>query len=87
MKIGMTLTANAVRGVRSSDSVQHVKWAAQYADQHGFDIVWTTEHHFTEVAHTGSPGAILGYYAGITERVQLGYAVANTGLMLPHAMT
>ncbi|MFN8534158.1 MAG: LLM class flavin-dependent oxidoreductase [Dehalococcoidia bacterium] len=83
MEIGITLTANATRGVQSAESVQHVKWAAQYADQHGFDIVWTTEHHFTEIAHTGSPGAILGYYAGVTERVKLGYAVAIVPLHHP----
>lgn len=83
MDIGITLTANAVRGVQSRDSVQHIKWAARYADEHGFDNVWSTEHHFTEIAHSGSPAAILGYYAGVTQRVKIGYAVAIVPLQHP----
>jgi alkanesulfonate monooxygenase SsuD/methylene tetrahydromethanopterin reductase-like flavin-dependent oxidoreductase (luciferase family) len=60
-----------------------MRWAAKYVDQHGFDIVWTTEHHFTELAHSGSPGALLGYYSGVTEQVKLGYAVAIVPLHHP----
>lgn len=76
MKLGMTLTASVSPGHTSREAVQHCVWAARHADEAGFGYVWTTEHHFTEVAHTGAPSAILAHYAAITERVKLGYAVA-----------
>jgi alkanesulfonate monooxygenase SsuD/methylene tetrahydromethanopterin reductase-like flavin-dependent oxidoreductase (luciferase family) len=82
MKVGISLTATA-RGVHSHESIDFCRWAARFADQAGFDVVWTTEHHFTPIAHTGAPSAALAYYAGVTERVRLGYAVAIVPLHHP----
>ncbi|MCS6801510.1 MAG: LLM class flavin-dependent oxidoreductase [Chloroflexota bacterium] len=82
MKVGISLTATA-NGVHSHDSIDYCRWAARFADEAGFDVVWTTEHHFTAIAHTGAPSAALAYYAGVTERVRLGYAVAIVPLHHP----
>jgi alkanesulfonate monooxygenase SsuD/methylene tetrahydromethanopterin reductase-like flavin-dependent oxidoreductase (luciferase family) len=76
MKIGISLTPNLNGGTDPHEAVRHLVWAARYADAHDFDIVWTTEHHFTGVAFSSSPSVILSHYAAVTERVQLGYAVA-----------
>ncbi|MFN8533726.1 MAG: LLM class flavin-dependent oxidoreductase [Dehalococcoidia bacterium] len=82
MKVGISLTATA-NGVNSHESIDYCRWAARYVDQAGFDAVWTTEHHFTEIAHTGAPSAALAYYAGITEHAKLGYGVAIVPLHHP----
>jgi alkanesulfonate monooxygenase SsuD/methylene tetrahydromethanopterin reductase-like flavin-dependent oxidoreductase (luciferase family) len=82
MKVGISLTATA-NGFSSHDSIDYMRWAAKFADQAGFDIIWTTEHHFTEIAHTGAPSAALAYYAGVTEQAKLGYAVAIVPLHHP----
>ncbi|MCS7002248.1 MAG: LLM class flavin-dependent oxidoreductase [Dehalococcoidia bacterium] len=76
MKVGITLTPTGAGGAHPHDAVRHLVWAAQYADEHGFDNVWTTEHHFTPVAFSSSPSVLLSHYAAVTKRVNLGYAVA-----------
>ena len=76
MDIGISLTPNRNRGADPHEAVRHLVWAARYADDHGFDYVWSTEHHFTDVAFSSSPSVILSHYAAITERAKLGYAVA-----------
>lgn len=82
MKVGISLTATA-NGVSSHDSIDYCRWAAKFADQAGFDAIWTTEHHFTDIAHTGAPSAALAYYAGVTEQARLGYGVAIVPLHHP----
>ncbi|MFN8533212.1 MAG: LLM class flavin-dependent oxidoreductase [Dehalococcoidia bacterium] len=76
MDIGISLTPNRNRGADPHDAVRHLVWAARYADEHNFDYVWSTEHHFTDVAFSSSPSVILSHYAAVTERAKLGYAVA-----------
>lgn len=83
MDLGIQLGASAAGGVSSHDAIDHSMWAARYADEAGFDYIWTTEHHFTENVHTGAPSAILAYFAGVTERAKLGYGVAIVPLHHP----
>ncbi|GIW06444.1 MAG: luciferase [Dehalococcoidia bacterium] len=83
MQLGIQLGASAAGGQSSHESIDLAMWAARFADEAGFDHIWTTEHHFTENIHTGAPGAILAYVAGVTERAKLGYAVSIVPLHHP----
>jgi alkanesulfonate monooxygenase SsuD/methylene tetrahydromethanopterin reductase-like flavin-dependent oxidoreductase (luciferase family) len=41
----------------------------------GFDSIWTVEHHFTPYTMVPDPFALLSYFAGCTERVEMGTMV------------
>ena len=45
------------------------------ADQGGFDIVWTAEHHTIELTISPNPFQILAHWAAYTSNVRLGTAV------------
>lgn len=45
-------------------------------DEHGWDAIWTVEHHFlTEFSHCSNPEVLYGAIAGRTKRIRLGYGV------------
>jgi alkanesulfonate monooxygenase SsuD/methylene tetrahydromethanopterin reductase-like flavin-dependent oxidoreductase (luciferase family) len=49
------------------------------ADRLGFNTVWAVEHHFREGrSHMPSSEVFLGYLAGLTERIRLGFGVTLT---------
>jgi len=48
---------------------------ARFADETGFDSVWTIEHHFTPYTMVTNPLQYLTYIVGITRRVDLGTMV------------
>src|SRR6516164_7459156 len=41
----------------------------------GYDSIWTVEHHFTPYTMVTDPLALLSYFAGCTERVDMGTMV------------
>ncbi len=41
----------------------------------GYDSIWTVEHHFTPYTMVTDPLALLSYFAGCTERVEMGTMV------------
>ena len=41
----------------------------------GFDSLWTVEHHFTPYTMITDPLALLSYFAGCTERIEMGTMV------------
>ncbi|MGW4339524.1 LLM class flavin-dependent oxidoreductase [Rhodococcus koreensis] len=41
----------------------------------GFDSLWTVEHHFTPYTMVNNPFQLLSYFAGITERIDMGTMV------------
>lgn len=47
------------------------------ADQGGFDIAWTAEHHTIEVTIAPNPFMLLTYWAQYTNRIRLGTAVVS----------
>ena len=49
----------------------------QIADQGGFDIAWTAEHHSIEVAIAPNPFTLLTYWGQHTSRIRLGTAVVS----------
>jgi alkanesulfonate monooxygenase SsuD/methylene tetrahydromethanopterin reductase-like flavin-dependent oxidoreductase (luciferase family) len=48
---------------------------ARFADESGFDSVWTIEHQFSPYTMVTNPLQCLSYIAGITKRVHLGTMV------------
>lgn len=83
MKIGMTLTPYMGSEETAQDAITELLWAVKYADENDFDIVWSTEHHFTRGSFSGSPSVLLTQYAAMTQRIQIGYAVAIVPLHHP----
>jgi alkanesulfonate monooxygenase SsuD/methylene tetrahydromethanopterin reductase-like flavin-dependent oxidoreductase (luciferase family) len=47
------------------------------ADEGGFDILWTGEHHSIEVTIAPNPFQVLSHWAGQTRRARLGTAVVS----------
>lgn len=49
------------------------------ADPLGFKTIWAVEHHFREGrSHCPAPEVLLGYLAGVTEQIRLGFGVTLT---------
>jgi alkanesulfonate monooxygenase SsuD/methylene tetrahydromethanopterin reductase-like flavin-dependent oxidoreductase (luciferase family) len=49
------------------------------ADQRGFNTIWAVEHHFREGrSHCPAPEVLLGYLAGVTKNIRLGFGVTLT---------
>ena len=55
---------------------QHTLEMVQLADRGGFEIAWAAEHHALEMTIAPNPFQILTWWAGATERIRLGSAVA-----------
>ena len=48
---------------------------ARQVEELGFDGLWTVEHHFTPYAMVTNPLQFLTYFAGCTEKIDLGTMV------------
>jgi alkanesulfonate monooxygenase SsuD/methylene tetrahydromethanopterin reductase-like flavin-dependent oxidoreductase (luciferase family) len=47
-----------------------------YAEEMGFDVIWSVEHHsLTQYAHLSAPESFLAYIAGATKRIHVGHGV------------
>lgn len=55
----------------------------QLAEEVGFDAAWVSEHHFASDGFTPSPFTILAAYASVTDRMELGTAIALTPFYEP----
>jgi alkanesulfonate monooxygenase SsuD/methylene tetrahydromethanopterin reductase-like flavin-dependent oxidoreductase (luciferase family) len=50
-----------------------------HADQHGWDYVWLTEHHFLkQFSHMSAPEVLFGAAAYATEHIRFGFGLALT---------
>jgi alkanesulfonate monooxygenase SsuD/methylene tetrahydromethanopterin reductase-like flavin-dependent oxidoreductase (luciferase family) len=58
------------------DVVRHTLDLVQMADKGGFKIIWAAEHHALEMTIAPNPFQILTWWAGHTEKIRLGTAVA-----------
>ena len=75
MKVGMALNMLCQPG-RSDAAVVHEHMAmGDLVEPLGFDSLFALEHHFTGYAMSPAPLQLLAYYAGRTQRIQLGTAV------------
>ncbi len=59
-----------------TDVARHTLEMVQMADQGGFNIAWAAEHHALEMTIAPNPFQILTWWAGHTEKIRLGTAVA-----------
>jgi alkanesulfonate monooxygenase SsuD/methylene tetrahydromethanopterin reductase-like flavin-dependent oxidoreductase (luciferase family) len=58
------------------DAYQHTLEQAVFAEEMGWDAIWTVEHHFLEeYSHCSNPEVLYGAIASRTERLRLGYGV------------
>jgi len=55
---------------------KHSLQMVQMADQAGFDIVWTAEHHAVETTIAPAPFQLLAFWGAHAKRIRLGTAVA-----------
>ena len=62
--------------VNMEDVKRHTLEMVQLAERGGFNIVWAAEHHALEMTIAPNPFQILTWWAGHTERIRLGTAVA-----------
>ena len=80
------LAINLERMSASTDMVpvrDHTIEMVQMADRAGFEIAWAAEHHALEMTIAPNPFQILTWWAGHTDRIRLGCAVANAAYWHP----
>jgi alkanesulfonate monooxygenase SsuD/methylene tetrahydromethanopterin reductase-like flavin-dependent oxidoreductase (luciferase family) len=58
-------------------------WEVDFAEQHGFESVWVTEHHFSGYGSIGAPSVYAAGVAQRTRRIRIGYGVAVVPLHHP----
>ncbi len=58
------------------DVLRHTLDMVRMADEGGFNIVWSAEHHALELTIAPNPFQLLTWWAGHTSRIRLGTAVA-----------
>ena len=54
-----------------------------FAERHGFESVWITEHHFSGYGSIGAPSVYAAAIAQRTKRIRIGYGVAVVPLHHP----
>ncbi|HCW86463.1 MAG TPA: LLM class flavin-dependent oxidoreductase, partial [Rhodobacteraceae bacterium] len=55
----------------------------QIADEGGFDIVWSAEHHALEMTIAPNPFQLLTWWSKETSNIRLGTAVATAAYWHP----
>jgi alkanesulfonate monooxygenase SsuD/methylene tetrahydromethanopterin reductase-like flavin-dependent oxidoreductase (luciferase family) len=83
MDIGVFQLLPRGRAASDREVVEQALWEVDFAERHGFESVWVTEHHFSGFGSIGVPSV---YAAGIsqrTKRIRIGYAVAVIPLHHP----
>ncbi|MGB1863014.1 MAG: LLM class flavin-dependent oxidoreductase [Candidatus Puniceispirillum sp.] len=78
MKFQLAVNLERLDDSIDMDTVQrHTLEMVQMAEQGGFDLVWAAEHHALEMTIAPNPFQILTWWAGQTDRIRLGTAVAT----------
>src|SRR5882757_9192256 len=55
------------------------------AEQVGFDVIWSVEHHcLTQYAHLSAPESFLAFIAGATKRIHVGHGVVCLPFKMNH---
>jgi alkanesulfonate monooxygenase SsuD/methylene tetrahydromethanopterin reductase-like flavin-dependent oxidoreductase (luciferase family) len=77
MKFQLAINLERMDGTLDmGDVARHTLDMVQMADRGGFSIVWAAEHHALEMTIAPNPFSILTWWAGHTDRIRLGTAVA-----------
>src|ERR1051325_6887592 len=83
MDIGIFQLLPRGRAVTDREVVEQALWEVDFAEQHGFDSVWITEHHFSGFGSIGVPSVYAAGIAQRTKRIRIGYGVAVVPLHHP----
>ncbi len=75
MKVGVAISMLNVGEKPDYEIYRDDLKLGRQAEPLGFDSVWSVEHHFTGYAMVPNVVQLLTYFAGCTQRVQLGTAV------------
>ena len=65
------------------DVARHTLEMVQIADEGGFDIVWSAEHHALEMTIAPNPFQLLTWWSKETSNIRLGTAVATAAYWHP----
>jgi len=77
MKFHLAINMERIDGSLGMEEVaRHTLEMVQMADRGGFEIAWAAEHHALELTIAPNPFQILTWWAGHTDRIRLGTAVA-----------
>lgn len=83
MKFGNFLFPAAEDSADDARVIQETLAEAQLCDQLGMDMVWLSEHHFDGICAYVDPVSFAAAIASSTERVGIGFAVAQMSLHHP----
>jgi alkanesulfonate monooxygenase SsuD/methylene tetrahydromethanopterin reductase-like flavin-dependent oxidoreductase (luciferase family) len=83
MKIGIFQLLPRGSAATDGEVVEQALWEVDFAEQHGLDSVWVTEHHFSGFGSIGVPSVYAAGIAQRTRRIRIGYAVAVVPLHHP----
>jgi alkanesulfonate monooxygenase SsuD/methylene tetrahydromethanopterin reductase-like flavin-dependent oxidoreductase (luciferase family) len=71
------------RAATDREVVEQALWEVDFAERHGFESVWVTEHHFSGYGLIGVPSVYAAGIAQRTRRIRIGYGVAVVPLHHP----
>jgi alkanesulfonate monooxygenase SsuD/methylene tetrahydromethanopterin reductase-like flavin-dependent oxidoreductase (luciferase family) len=83
MDIGIFQLLPRGRAATDREVVEQALWEVDFAEQHGFESVWVTEHHFSGYGSIGVPSVYAAGIAQRTRRIRIGYAVVVVPLHHP----
>ena len=83
MHIGVFQLLPRGRAATDRELVEQALWEVDFAEQHGFESVWITEHHFSGFGSIGAPSVYAAGIAQRTRRIRIGYGVAVVPLHHP----
>jgi len=87
MDIGVFQLLPRGRAATDREVVEQALWEVDFAERHGFESVWVTEHHFSGYGSIGVPSVYAAGIAQRTRRIRIGYAVAVVPLHHPLRLT
>lgn len=86
MKFSNFLFPASMDPARDGDVIRETMAEAQLCDRLGMDMVWLAEHHFDGICAYVDPVTFAAALAASTERIRIGFAVAQMSLHHPIRM-
>src|ERR1051325_2714554 len=83
MNIGIFQLLPRGRAATDREVVEQALWEVDFAERHGFESIWVTEHHFSGYGSIGVPSVYAAGIAQRTKRIRIGYGVAVVPLHHP----
>src|SRR5262245_34509127 len=83
MDIGVFQLLPRGRAATDREVVEQALWEVDFAERHGFESIWVTEHHFSGFGSIGVPSVYAAGIAQRTRRIRIGYGVAVLPLHHP----